>query len=72
MHYLRTSRYPKCLCGMPFDSTRQVSYVRPIGVGELPRQIIAKAVLQTVGQVVEKAACPLQVCTGTCNASDIP
>lgn len=22
MHYLRTSRYPKCLCGMPFDSTR--------------------------------------------------
>lgn len=41
-------------------------------MGELPRQIIAKAVLQTVGQVVEKAACPLQVCTGTCNVSDIP
>lgn len=38
--------------------------VRPIGVGEVPRRIIAKAVLRIVGQDVEKAAGPLQVCAG--------
>ena len=38
--------------------------VRPIGVGEVPRRIIAKAILRTIGKVVEDAAGPLQVCAG--------
>ena len=38
--------------------------VRPIGVGEVPRCIIAKAVLRTIGKDVEEAAGSLQVCTG--------
>ena len=38
--------------------------VRPIGVGEDPRRIIAKAVLRIVSKDVEAAAGPLQVCAG--------
>ena len=38
--------------------------VRPIGVGEVPRRIIAKAILRIIGHVVKEAAGPLQVCTG--------
>ncbi len=34
--------------------------VRPIGVGEVPRRILAKAVLRIVGQDVEEAAGPLR------------
>ena len=38
--------------------------VRPIGVGEVPRRIIAKAVLRIIGRDIEEAVCPLQVCAG--------
>ena len=38
--------------------------VRPIGVGEVPRRIIAKAVLKVIGRDIEEAAGPLQVCAG--------
>ena len=38
--------------------------VRPIGVGEVPRCTIAKAVLRVIGRNIEEAASPLQVCTG--------
>ena len=38
--------------------------VRPIGVGEVPRRIIAKAILRIIGKDVEEAAGPLQVCAG--------
>ena len=38
--------------------------VRPIGVGEVPRRIIAKAILRTIGKDIEEAAGPLQVCAG--------
>ena len=38
--------------------------VRPIGVGEVLRCIIAKAVLRTIGKDIEEAAGPLQVCAG--------
>ena len=38
--------------------------MRPIGVREVPRRIIAKAVLRIVGPNVEEAAGPLQVCAG--------
>ena len=38
--------------------------VRPNGVGEVPRRIIAKAILHTVGKDIEEAAASLQVRTG--------
>ena len=38
--------------------------VRPIGVGEVPRRIVAKAILRVIGQDIEEAAGPLQVCAG--------
>ena len=38
--------------------------VRPIGVGEVPRRIIAKAILKIIGSDVEEAAGPLQLCAG--------
>jgi len=38
--------------------------VRPIGVGEVPRRIIAKAILKIIGGDVEEAAGPLQLCGG--------
>ena len=38
--------------------------VRPIGIGEVCRRIISKAILSIVGQDVIDAAGPLQLCTG--------
>ena len=38
--------------------------VRPIGIGEVPRRIIAKAILKTVGKDIQSAAGPLQACAG--------
>ena len=38
--------------------------VRPIGVGEVPRRIIAKTILRIVSEDVEAAAGPLQLCAG--------
>ena len=38
--------------------------VRPIGIGEVCRRIISKAILTVVGQDVIDAAGPLQLCTG--------
>ena len=38
--------------------------VRPIGIGEVPRRIIAKAILQIIGYDVEEAAGSLQLCAG--------
>ena len=38
--------------------------VRPIGVGEVPRRIIAKAVLRVIGNDVVDAAGPFQLCAG--------
>ena len=38
--------------------------MRPIGVSEVPRRIIAKAVLRVIGRDIEEAAGPLQVCAG--------
>ena len=38
--------------------------IRPIGVGELPRRIIAKAILNVVRSDITAATGPLQVCTG--------
>ena len=38
--------------------------MRPIGVSEVPRRIIAKAILKIIGSDVEEAAGPLQLCAG--------
>ena len=38
--------------------------VRPIGIGEVPRRIIAKTVLIVVQDDVQEAAGPLQTCAG--------
>ena len=38
--------------------------VRPIGVGEVVRRIIAKAVLSIVGTDIQQAAGPFQLCAG--------
>ena len=38
--------------------------VRPIGVGEVVRRIIAKAVLSIIGPDIQRAAGPLQLCAG--------
>ncbi|CAB3988779.1 Hypothetical predicted protein, partial [Paramuricea clavata] len=38
--------------------------VRPTGVGEVPRRIIAKAILRVIGSDVVDAAGPFQLCAG--------
>ena len=38
--------------------------VRPIGIGEVPRRIVAKAVLSLLSSDIEEASGPLQVCAG--------
>ena len=38
--------------------------MRPIGIGEVPRRIIAKAVLSLFRFDIQEAAGPLQVCAG--------
>ena len=38
--------------------------VRPIGIGEVPRRIISKAVLWTLSTDIQDAVSPLQVCAG--------
>ena len=69
-----------CLCTsfvdpeivLPLVSCRLIALdknpgVRPIGVGEVVRRIIAKAVLSIIGPDIQCAAGPLQLCAGqTC------
>ena len=38
--------------------------VRPIGIGEVPRRILAKAILELLKQDILDASEPLQVCAG--------
>ena len=38
--------------------------IRPIGIGEVPRRIIAKSVLRVIRDDVQEAAGPLQTCAG--------
>ena len=38
--------------------------VRPIGIGEFPRRIMAKAILKIIGDDIQSAAGPLQACAG--------
>ena len=38
--------------------------IRPIGIGEVPRRIIAKSVLRVVPEDIQEAAGPLQTCAG--------
>ena len=38
--------------------------VRPIGIGEVPRRIISKAILWILSNDIQEVAAPLQVCAG--------
>ena len=44
--------------------------VRPIGVGEVVRHIIGKAVLYVIGQDIKDAAGPLELCAGQMAGSE--
>ena len=46
------------------ESINKCPGVRPIGVGEVPRRILAKAILRIIGKDVEEAAGLVQVCAG--------
>ena len=68
---------PGCLCSSLVNSESISAFVacrliplnkcpgvRPIGLGEVPRRNIAKAILRTIRKDVEEGAGPLQVCAG--------
>ena len=60
---------------MPFVSCRLIPLdkqpgVRPIGIGDVPRRIIAKSILYAVGDDVALAAGPLQTCAGQSAGSE--
>ena len=38
--------------------------VRPIGISEVPRRFMVKAILRTIGDDIQSAAGPLQACVG--------
>jgi len=38
--------------------------VRPIGIGDVPRRILAKAILYIIGNDIQLAAGALQTCAG--------
>ena len=48
---------------MPPNCTRQVPGVRPIGIGDMARHIMAKAVLQIVKGDLQEATGTKQLCT---------
>ena len=49
---------------MSSHCTRQNPGVRPIGIREIPRRIIAKAILHITKQDIQEAAGSLQLCAG--------
>ena len=60
---------------MPFVACRLIPLdkrpgVRSIGIGDVPRRIIAKAILVSVGDDVVSAAGPLQTCAGHAAGSE--
>ena len=53
----------------PFVASRLISLdkcpgVRPIGIGEVARRIIGKAIVRTISSEIQKATGPLQTCAG--------
>ena len=66
--YLATSEIDPTFLA-PFVACRLIPLdknlgVRPIGIGDVPRRILAKAILYCIGDDVAEAAGPLQVCAG--------
>ena len=60
---------------MPFIACRLILLdkrpgVRPIGIGNIPRRIIAKAILFSIGDDVISATVPLQTCAGHAAGSE--
>ena len=67
-HYLATSGANPAILA-PFVACRLIPLdknpgVRPIGIGDVPRRILAKAILYCIGDDIAVAAGPLQVCAG--------
>ena len=60
---------------MPFVACRLIPLdkrpgVRPIGIGDVPRRIVAKAILYVIGDDIALAAGPLQTCVGQSAGSE--
>ena len=60
---------------MPFVACRLIPLdkrpgVRPIGIGDVPRRIVAKAILYVIGDDIALAAGPLQTCAGQSAGSE--
>jgi len=60
---------------MPFIACRLIPLdknpgVRPIGIGDVPRRIVAKATLFVIGEDIISAAGPLQTCAGHAAGSE--
>ena len=56
---------------MPFVACRLIPLnKRPIGIGDVPRWIIAKAILHVLGEDIVSAAGPLQTCAGHAAGSE--
>ena len=60
---------------MPFVACRLIPLdkhpgVHPIGIGDVPRQIVAKAILHVLGEDIVSAAGPLQTCAGHAAGSE--
>ena len=60
---------------MPFVACRLIPLdkrpgVRPIGIGDVPRRIVAKAILFVIGEDVISAAGHLQTCAGHAAGSE--
>ena len=66
--YLATSGVDPAILA-PFVACRLIPWdknpgVRPIGIGDVPRRILEKAILYCIGDDIAVAAGPLQVCAG--------
>ena len=61
----RTHSLNSCpVCTYAYLYCGYVHEVRPIGIGEVPRRIIVKAILELLKQDIVDASGPLQVCAG--------
>ena len=74
-HHLSTSLVDDPAVLMPFVACRLIPLdkhpgVRPIGIGDVPQQIVAKAILYVIGEDVVSAAGPLQACAGHAAGSE--
>jgi len=73
--HLCTTRLVDPTVLMPFVACRLIPLdknpgVRPIGIGDVPHWIVAKAILFVIGEDIVSAAGPLQTCAGHAAGSE--